>query len=144
MLFLDVNLLLYAHRAESLQHGAARTWLENALVGSQPLGFANIVLSSFVRVATHPRIFDPPSTMNEACEFVDLLREAPVCVPTNPGPMHWAHFRELCAVPGVKGGLVTDAYLAAIAIEHRCTFATHDADFKRFTPMLTITDPLAG
>ena len=71
-----------------------------------------------------------------------MIRSRPNCVPINPGRRHWSLFVELCTLPGVKAGLVADAYLAALAVEHGCELASTDADFARF-PKLKWRNPLA-
>jgi toxin-antitoxin system PIN domain toxin len=140
----DVSLLVYAHRAELPEHGAAKAWLEELVNGAAPFGSANVILSAFVRIVTHRRAFDPPSTMSQALELANLISERPNSVPVNPGVEHWRIFTDLCRNSDVKGPLVTDAYLAALAIEHNCELATHDGDFKRFAPSLRLIDPLRG
>ena len=102
---------------------------------------ANVVLSGFIRIATHHKIFSPPSSMSQALEFANAIRSRSNCVPIHPGDRHWSLFLELCALPDVKGGLVADAYLAALAVEHGCEFATLDGDFARFAPPLRLRRP---
>ncbi len=89
-------------------------------------------MSGFVRVVTHPKVFKRPSNVTEALAFVEQLREQPNCVRVEPGPRHWDLFRRLCVEAGVKGNLVPDAYLAAIAIESGCEWISTDRDFSRF------------
>jgi len=137
----DVNLLLCAHREELEHHRQCREWLEGLLGSREPFGMANVVLSGFIRIATHHRVFSPPSTMDQALRFARQVRDRSNCVFLNPGSRHWDLFLQFCAFPGVKGGLVTDAYLAALAIEHGCEFATLDGDFARFAPPLRIHRP---
>jgi uncharacterized protein len=90
------------------------------------------VLSGFLRVATHPKVFTKPSPPAKAMEFAEQLRGRPNCVPVAPGHRHWGIFRTLCADAGIKGNLVPDAYLAAMAIEAGCEWITTDRDFSRF------------
>jgi toxin-antitoxin system PIN domain toxin len=102
---------------------------------------ANVVLSGFIRIVTHRGIFSPPSTMAQALEFAAAIRDRGNCVAVNPGQRHWQLFREFCSLPDVKAGLVADAYLAALAVEHGCEFATLDGDFARFSPPLRLHRP---
>jgi toxin-antitoxin system PIN domain toxin len=89
-------------------------------------------LSGFVRVATHPRIFDPPASTSAALAFADALRSQPNAVLVAPGSRHWEVFGRLCRAAGAKGNLVPDAYLAALAIESGSEWITTDRDFSRF------------
>lgn len=141
MILPDVNLLIYAHRAEVPDHAAARDWIQRTMVSDEPYGMSDLVLSAFVRIVTHRRAFDPPTEMEVALQFANAVREQPNCVPICPGPRHWEVFDSLCREPGIRGGLVTDAWLAALAIEHGCEFATRDGDFSRFVPRLRVHRP---
>lgn len=132
MVLPDVNVLVYAHREDAPQHSRYRAWLENLVNGDESYGMAELVLSGFVRVATHPKVFARPSSLANAFEFAEQLRDRPNRVPVSPGPRHWQIFRSLCADAGTKGNLVPDAYLAAMAIESGCEWLTTDRDFSRF------------
>ena len=132
MILPDVNVLIYAHREDAEGHARYRSWLESVLRGEEPFGISDVVLSGFLRVATHPRIFNPPTPPATAIEFVKLIRNQPHAVPVMPGPRHWEIFLRLCNEPGVKGNLVADAYRAALAIESGSEWVTTDADYSRF------------
>jgi toxin-antitoxin system PIN domain toxin len=137
----DVNVLVYAHRADSLDHGAYRSWLEGVLNDHQAYGFADLVLSSFLRVVTHPRIFHPASDISDALQFASEIRNQPNAVRIAPGPNHWNIFTQLCQAAGTRGNLVPDALLAALAIESGSEWITTDRDFSRF-PGLNWRHPL--
>lgn len=141
MILPDVNVLVYAHRADAPNHPAYRRWLENLINGDQAYGMADILLSGFLRVVTHPRIFTPPSEVAAALTFANQVRNQPNCVPITPGPRHWQIFVRLCTQAGVKGNLVPDAYLAALAIESGSEWISTDRDFSRF-PGLRWRHPL--
>lgn len=132
MVLPDVNILVYAHREDSLHHAACLSWLENVVNGPESYGLSTLVLSGFVRVATHPKVFTRPSNLSDALLFAEQLRERPNCVPVEPGARHWDIFRSLCWDAAAKGNLVADAYLAAMAIEAGCEWVTTDRDFSRF------------
>lgn len=138
----DVNVLLYAFRDAALDHERYRAWLEATADAEEPFAVADVVLSGFVRVATHPRIFDPPASLDEAFAFARALRGAPTAVLVAPGPRHWDLFEKLCRDGGARGNLVSDAYLAALAIESGSELVTTDRDFARF-PGLRWRHPLA-
>jgi toxin-antitoxin system PIN domain toxin len=143
LILLDVNVLVYAHREDTRDHEAFRTWLEDVVNSPHAYGVSDLVLSGFVRVVTHPRVFDPPSTLETALEFVEQVRSSPSCVVLAPGPRHWQIFTDLCRKSGVKGNLVPDAYLAALAIETGSEWVTTDRGFSRF-PNLKWRHPLSG
>ena len=142
MILLDVNVLVNAFREASPEHAAYRAWLVATVEADEPFGLSELVLSGFVRVATHPRVFDPPAPVGEALAFVDALRSQPNAVLVAPGARHWAIFERLCVGAGARGNLVADAYLAALAIESGCEWITGDRDFSRF-PGLRWRHPLA-
>ena len=128
----DVNVLVYAHREDAAHHAACHAWLEGVVNGNESYGLSELVLSGFMRVATHPKVFARPSPLADALEFTEQLRGRPNCLPVAPGRRHWDIFRTLCVDAGAKGNLVPDAFLAAMAIEAGCEWITTDRDFSRF------------
>ena len=137
----DVNVLIYAFRDAAPEHDSYRAWLESAIAAEEPFALADVVLSGFVRVATHPRIFDPPATVEEAFGFADAVRSARNAVQIAPGLRHWELFRRMCSEGAARGNLVADAYIAALAIESGSELITTDRDFARF-PGLRWRHPL--
>lgn len=142
MILVDVNILVYAFHASSPDHDAYREWLAATIQRDEPFGVSELVLSGFVRVVTHPRLFDPPVPLADALAFAAALRNQPNAVPVVPGSRHWEIFERLCLDGGAKGNLVPDAYLAALALESGCEWITADRDFSRF-PGLRWRHPLA-
>jgi len=140
---LDVNVLVYAYREDSPNHGAYRLWLEGLNRGDETYGITDIVLSGFLRIVTHPGIFNPPSGIGSAIEFAIQVRNHPNCVQIYPGPRHWPIFTRLCQQVNASGNLVPDAYLAALAIESGSVWVTTDRDYSRF-PGLKWRHPLEG
>jgi toxin-antitoxin system PIN domain toxin len=128
----DVNVLLYAFRADSPEHSRHRTWLDAVVNGDEAYGMSPQVLSSVVRIATHPRIYARPSRVDDALAFVHALLEPPTCNVVQPGPRHFAIFEDLCRKAGATGNLVQDAWLAALAIEAGCEWISTDGDYARF------------
>lgn len=141
MILCDINIFIYAHREDAPNHLAFRRWLEETFQREQNFGISDLVLSGFLRVVTHPRIFNPPTPMEAALRFVDQLKTHPNAIPVYPGPKHWEIFIGLCKTAGVKGNLVADAYLAALAIESGCEWISTDRDYSRF-PGLKWSHPL--
>jgi toxin-antitoxin system PIN domain toxin len=128
----DVNVLVYAHREDSPHHTICHAWLLRTLKGDQAFGLADAVLASVVRIVTHPRIFKQPTRLDVALAFVAGLRSQPHAVMVAPGPRHWDIFAGLCREADARGNLVTDASLAALAIEWGCEWITMDGDYARF------------
>ena len=143
MMLLDVNVLVYAHREDAAQHEAHRSWLEETLASDAAYGIAELVVSGFIRVVTHPRVFVDPSPLDTALEFADAVRARPNCVLVSPGVRHWEIFTRLCRAADARGNLVADAYLAALAIESGSEWITTDRDYARF-PELRWRHPLAA
>jgi toxin-antitoxin system PIN domain toxin len=143
MILTDVNVLVYAHRADAPGHPAYREWLEALINGDAAYGISELVLSGFLRVVTHPRVFNPPSDLDSAFAFAQTIRSQPNTVLISPGPRHWEIFQHLCEVAGVRGNLVPDAYLAALAIESGCEWISTDRDYSRF-PGLKWRHPLVS
>ena len=132
MILTDVNVLIYAHREEAADHARFRAWIEKVIAGPEAFGVADLVLSGFVRVVTHPRIFHPPTPLPRALEFCNFLRDQPNAVMIVPGERHWEIFTDLCSRARAGGNLVSDAYFAALAIESGCEWITMDRDYSRF------------
>lgn len=132
MILPDVNVLVYAHREDSPHHQAAKAWLQSAAVGDEPLGLTDLVLSGFVRVVTHPKVFTTPTPISTALDFAEYVRSSPRTVRVEPGDRHWSIFRDLCRGGNAKGNLVPDAFLAALAIECGATWVTTDRGYARF------------
>ena len=132
MILPDVNILVQAFREDSPRYEQIRPWLENLVSSESSFGLSELILSGFLRVVTHPRVFDPPTPLEEALDFVETLRSLPNCVLMAPGPRHWAIFTRLCRDSDAQGNLIPDAYLAALAIESGSDWVTADSDFSRF------------
>lgn len=132
MILCDVNVLVYAHRKDAPEHGRYRTWLEGVMNGDEAYAVSELVLSGFLRVVTHPKVFAVPSPLDTAVEFAEQVRSHPHCVVVTPGPRQWEIFSRLCRETSATGNLVPDAYLAALAIESGCEWVTNDGGFARY------------
>ena len=143
MRLVDVNVLVYAHRLDTLRHHDYADWLHGLIADQEPYGISDLVLSGFLRVVTNPRVFKHPTPLETALAFTEVLRTQPNCVPIAPGQRHWEIFTRLCRTADVKGNLVADAYLAALAIESGSEWITTDRDYSRF-PGLRWRHPLDG
>jgi uncharacterized protein len=132
MVLLDVNVLVNAMREDAPHHTRMRNYLDQLRSAPEAFGLADLALSGALRVLTHPRVFSPPTPAENARAFVDALRNTPNAVIVAPGPRHWLLFRQLLDESGAIGNLISDAWYAALAIEHGCEWITDDADFARF------------
>jgi len=137
----DVNVLIYAFRSDSAEHGKYKAWLEAVINGQAAYGIAPQVLASLVRICTHPRIFARPSLQADAFEFCRVVLSQPHATVIVPSDRHWAIFQALCERTRASGNLVQDAWLAALALEAGCEWITTDRDFARF-PDLRWRTPL--
>lgn len=137
----DVNVLIAASRSDHPHHAAARAWLEQALAHARQgaaLKLQPMVIASFLRLVTHPRIFVHPTPMAEALRFVDALLAAPGVERPELGA-EWPVLRKLCADHALAANDIPDAWLAAAAIHQGEHVASFDADFKRLLPKAQFT-----
>lgn len=138
MKLVDVNVLIYAADDASRHHVAARTWLWAALAGTGTVGIPTAVAVGFVRITTNPRVMTKPLTPTEAITFVREWLDRPNVVVPAPTVRHFDVLEELLNATGVGGNLVSDAHLAALAIEHGAEMVTFDSDFGRFPGVVTV------
>ncbi len=132
MEIVDANVLLYAVNVDARHHARSKRWLDEALSGGEAVAFAWIALLAFLRLSTKVGLFPRPLTAERAMDRVEAWLEAPAAVVLEPTPDHAGVLRRLLSATGVGGNLVTDAHLAALAIEHRCGIVSFDRDFTRF------------
>lgn len=134
-MIVDANILLYAVDTSSRFHERARVWLEEALNGPVRVGLPWTSLTAFLRIATHPRASANPLAPDEAWQFVaEWLDAEPTWVP-EPTADHPEVLRRLVVDGDLRGNLVTDAHLAALAIEYGVAMCSADSDFARFTEL---------
>lgn len=143
MIIPDLNLLLYAYDTASPHHDAAVSWWESSLNGAEAVGLPPVVIFGFLRLATNRRVFSAPMTIDEAADCVRAWKARPQVVEVDGGPDHVGRVIDLIRRAGTEGNLITDAQIAAIAIEHGAVVCTNDSDFRRFPGLRTI-NPLAA
>ena len=131
-MLLDANLLLYAVHKRAEQHERATSWMTEQLNGPRRVGLPWQSINAFLRIATHPRAFERPLDPTTAWERVSDWLAAPVSWIPQPGPDYGRIFGELVATYDVRGNLIPDAALAALAIEHGVPVVSTDTDFARF------------
>ncbi len=143
MILVDANLLLYATITDYEQHAAARAWLEERLNAPARVGLAWPSLLAFLRIGTNPRLFPRPLAIRQAWTRVEEWLAVPtVWIPTETD-RHVEILGHLLTHAGASGNLVSDAHLAALAIEHGLTLCSTDHDFRRF-PSLRFENPIAS
>ena len=119
MILMDVNILVYAHREDTPEHPTYRDWVEDTINSGGAYGVSERVLSGFMRVVTHPKVFERPTPLEVALEVVNQIRSQSQAVPIRPGPRHWAIFEKLLHASEAPGNRVPDAYYAALVIAGR-------------------------
>lgn len=144
MIALDTNVLVHARREELPYHGEARALLVHLAEGREPWALPWPCVYEFVRVVTHPRVFDPPSELDRVLSDLESLLESPSLVLLGEGPAHRGHMRRALDGGRAAGNLAHDAHIAALALEHGVAeLWTLDRDFSRF-PGLRTRNPFAS
>ncbi|MFT4198646.1 MAG: hypothetical protein QM601_12195 [Pseudoxanthomonas sp.] len=138
----DINVLLAASRRDHPHHAVALTWLEQALAdagqGTATLSLQPMVVASFLRLATHPRIFVQPTPMADALHFIEALRDAPGVRTATLGE-EWPQFQMLCAQRNLAANAVPDAWLAAAVLHQGEHLVSFDGDFRTLLPRRQFT-----
>jgi len=138
----DTNILVYAHRKDSVWHGPANAAINSLAEGGQPWAIAWSCLHEFVAVVTHSRIFVPPTPLAKALDQIDAWLESPSLVTLAESRSYWQGFRDAAVAARVKGAVVHDARIAALCSDHGVTeLWSADRDFSRF-PKLSVRNPL--
>jgi len=133
VILVDVNVLVYAYRREAERHERYAAWLTGVLSGDEELALSETALTGFVRIVTNPRILADPAPTEHALGFVAVLRAARRTRWLSAGDAVWRNFESIARLdPQVRGNLVPDAWLAAVALGHGCRLATADRGFARY------------
>jgi toxin-antitoxin system PIN domain toxin len=141
---LDTNVLVAAHRQDADRHERAAASLRSIVESGSPWAITWSSLHEFLAIVTHPRIYDPPSTLAQAIGQIELWSESPTLVLLGERSDHWEHIRPLLVDGDIRGARVHDARIAAICLAHGVTVLwTADRDFGRF-PQLRTSNPLVG
>lgn len=142
MIAVDTNVLVYAHREDSQWHKAAYRKIEQAAIGRTPWAIPWPCVYEFIAIATHPKVYDPPTPLELAIEQVDAWLESPSVVLLSETDMHWQALNAILREGKVSGPRVHDAKIAALCRLHGIKeLWTADRDFSRF-PNLTVRNPL--
>ena len=141
MIALDTNILIHARREELPHHPQARQLLKRLAEGAAAWAIPWPCIYEFLRVITHAKVFHPPTDVDIALEDLTSLVASPSLVLLGEGPKHFSHLRRALEAGEVRGNLIHDAHIAALAIEHGVTeLLTLDRDFARF-PGLKVRNP---
>lgn len=141
MTILDANLLLYAYNSNAPQQGMAAEWLRELLESRETVGLPWVTIWAFIRISTNSRIWPNPRPAKDAFAIVGEWLAQPGVIALHPGPRHAEILEKLVSEHGAIGPLVTDAVLAALAIEYGASLASTDHSFRRF-PELRWLNPL--
>lgn len=144
MIAVDTNILVYAHRADSEWHEAARAAVTGLAEGRAAWAMAWPCIHEFLAIVTHPRIYRPPSPLGRAIDQLDAWFESPTLVRLGEDEGYWDVLRRNLNDGRISGPQVHDARIAALCLSHGVhELWTHDRDFSRF-PSLTVRNPLVG
>ncbi|MGA1237805.1 MAG: TA system VapC family ribonuclease toxin [Limisphaerales bacterium] len=141
MILPDLNLLLYAYNPHMPQHERARCWWEGVMNSDELICMPFEVVFGFIRIASHPRLGPARVALADARRVVESWLELPQLRTLTPSAMHFGRVMDLMTAAMAAGSVLSDAILAAYAIENRATLFTSDVDFARF-PGLRWENPL--
>ena len=141
MILVDANILLYAEDQLSPQHKVARAWWDAQLSGSSPVCLCWTVINAFIRIASNSRVFEDPLSLAQSIARVQSWLDQPCALLIEPTDRHWLVFQQMLTDGQAHGNLVTDAHLAALALQHGCQLMSTDAAFARF-PRVKWINPL--
>ncbi len=143
MIAVDTNILIYAHRRDSEWHDRAASCLRSLAEARGPWAIPWPCVHEFLAIATHPRVYDPPTPIADALEQVDAWIESPSLILLGESAEHWATLRPLAEAGRAAGPKIHDARIAALCLAHGVqALWTADRDFSRF-PALRVVNPLA-
>lgn len=133
MIAVNTNILIYAHRGETELHGPAASRLTGLAQGPARWVLPIFCVTEFMRIVTHQRVFNPPSTVAQSTAFIEGILAAPNCELVRPGPEFPDHLIATALQGDAHGNLMFDAQIAALCREHGIdTVLTNDRDFGRF------------
>lgn len=143
MIILDLNLLIYAYNTGAPEHDRVRPWFEDTLSGPEVIGLDWAIIHGFLRLMTKGRHLTKPFTPDEATAIINRWFDSGAVELLAPGPRYWPTLQQLLISGNIRGAMVSDAHIAAVAFEHDATLCTTDRDFHRF-PGLRIINPLGA
>jgi toxin-antitoxin system PIN domain toxin len=139
MILCDANVCIAGYRKDLAHFEPSRRLLDGLVNGSEHYGWTPFIQVAIVRISTNPAAFNPANSVEQALAYCRLLATSPNAVRLDPTPRHWEIFERVLVDSGVSGKHVTDAYIAALCIEHGCELVTWDKGFSRFKGLRAIT-----
>ncbi len=137
MILPDVNVLVYAFHRDTSEHQPFADWLDSVIADAEPLLLPDVVLTGFLRVTTHRRIFSDPAPMPAALAFAETLRTSPANSSLNGTDATWRQLAQFAKNDShIAGNLVPDAWIASLALTYGARVATADAGFARFDNLI--------
>ena len=137
MIAVDTNILVYAHRSELPLHKKALSHLVRLAESPEPWSLPVFCISEFLRVVTHPRLFDPPSTIEQGLEAISGLLESPSLIVLNPGGHFWPMLQKIVQKANTRGNLIYDAQIVVVCREYGVRdILSEDRDFMRFEKII--------
>lgn len=143
MIIPDINLLIYAYNSDAPNHDMAKAWWKKLMEGRQPIGLSWVVCLGYLRLMTNRKILERPIEASEALSHLHSWLSRPQVQIVQPGPRHIGILGSFAEQRLISSSLVTDAHLAALAIETQAELHSNDVDFQRF-PGLRWRNPLSG
>lgn len=134
----DANVLVAAQRSDHVHHDPCRVWLESAVTAGERIALTELAVAAFLRVVTHPGVFDPPTTSSDALDMIDGLLARPNVAWLTVSPAQLDVLEDLLDDPGAAGRMLPDSWIAAAAIANGATLVTLDRDFARFAGLRTM------
>jgi len=129
---MDVNIFVYAHREDTANHLFYRQWLESVINSNSDFAYSPLVLSGFLRIITHPKVFEVPTDLDIGLQFIKQITSSVNAIKLLPKDRHWQIFEDLIKTTQAKGNFIPNAYHAALAIESGCEWVSSDKGFKKF------------
>jgi uncharacterized protein len=145
MITVDTNILVYAHRQDSEFHEAAAAEVKALAEGRVSWAIPWPCLHEFFAIVTHPKIYDPPSSTEQAIAQISAWVASPSLVLLREGHDYWDMLSRLLKHGKVRGPMVHDARIAALCLSHEVReLLSADRDFNRFGSLRTRNPVTSG
>lgn len=143
MIVVDTNILVYAHRRDSEWYQPASKKIRELAEGNLPWCIPWPCIHEFIAIVTHPRAYDPPTTLTQAIQQIDYWLESPSLMLISENSDYWLILSKILQASKVTGPKIHDARIAAFCILHGINILwSADRDFNRFNKQLKIINPL--